>query len=313
MSETALHWTSIHVHLEGSATPVADLYGPVCDSVLTGLVAPLAVRLRRDGRVARMFFVRYGWAGPHVRLRFLAPHRDQGSLFDVVVQACRNFDFPIRPEAHTLDPRRAAYEPEFDRYCGTTGVALAERLFDASSTLALELLPLIAAEGKSDSELRLGLGVVSIVLLVRALLGDDEPANIAWFLSQYSAGGLGRLDADRREEATRWVDETAAHQDRLYTALAPVLEGGPHALLPEPFAGAVSNFAEVRTGLIAAWRDRPLWIYGALTRDPRDALRRLTSSYLHMHLNRLGIAPWNESVVCAIAARAIEEGAPCPT
>lgn len=310
MSETPVRWISVHLNVHGSATPTADLYGPVCDAVLTGLVTPLATRLVAEDRIAAMFFVRFGWAGPHLRVRMLVRPRDRSWVLSAVEGACGGFDFPAGAGAYSLLPEDAVYEPELDRYGGRTGIAIAERLFDASSSLALELLRLVC-DGQ-DPGLRLGLGVMSVVLLTRSLLGYESLSRIASFLSWYSEGRLLQVDEARRSNAARRLEEAAAHQDRLYASLAPVVEAQP-ADLPEPLAGTTAAFEEVRGALIAAWRREPLRVYGVVTPSADDALRRLTCSYLHMHLNRMGIPPWNESVVCAIAARALGEVAACAT
>ncbi|MCG6954662.1 MAG: thiopeptide-type bacteriocin biosynthesis protein [Gemmatimonadetes bacterium] len=310
MPETSRRWMSVHLNVRGSVAPADDLYGLTSDSVLTGLVAPVTARLRAEGHVAAMFFVRYGWEGPHLRVRFLVRPGNRSSVLPAVEGACVGFDFPTAGGIYSLLPEETVYEPELDRYGGRVGVAIAERLFAASSSLTLELLPLVCAE--QDAGLRLGLAVMSAVLLMRSLFGYENLGDIASFLSQHSLGRLLQVDEARRAEVAMRLEETAAHQDELYASLTSVLGARPTDL-PDPLAGATTAFENVREALVAAWRVKPLRVYGVVTESPEDALRRLAGSYLHMHLNRMGIPPWSESVVCTIAARAVGEGAACAT
>lgn len=73
-------WASFHLFHQGSR-----------DRMLLDLVAPLVATLRRESRVNRFFFIRYGLGGPHVRLRLEIPTGQGESVRNRLATACADY------------------------------------------------------------------------------------------------------------------------------------------------------------------------------------------------------------------------------
>ncbi|MFI7687723.1 thiopeptide-type bacteriocin biosynthesis protein [Nonomuraea sp. NPDC049655] len=122
---------------------------------------PLSRLIGAADGIERWFFLRFTdrW-GPHVRLRLAAtPDRISG------LRRLARQVFEVRdawPKRLTESWRGAAlslYEPELAKYGGVAGVANAERVFHASSELALSLAPSLAGPGRRERRLAAALAV----------------------------------------------------------------------------------------------------------------------------------------------------------
>lgn len=301
----AANWFSVHLDLTSEGLTAGDLYGPAGDRVAHEVVTPLIERLRLEGRVERWFFIRFLDPVPHLRLRFLAPAREHPRLDADVREACATYG--SSGTSGTLRPRLVPYEPELARYGDKAGIELSERLFEASSRLVLELLPVLR-KGSGDPSLRFGHGVMGALVLTGGLLGPDGRASACNFLSVYADATVQRRTLpERRNRLHDELQALAARQDALCDAVAPIFDGArtPESL-PEPLQAAAHAFIGVRRGLTQAWQAGTLDVWGTPTASRSHALGRLAGSYLHMHLNRLGVLPRHEPLVCRIAARALE-------
>ena len=70
-------WISLHIHRRGGM-----------DHLLMGGVSPLIEHLRREGVLARWFFLRYWDGGPHLRLRLL-PNSGHNAEEEIGRASCR--------------------------------------------------------------------------------------------------------------------------------------------------------------------------------------------------------------------------------
>jgi thiopeptide-type bacteriocin biosynthesis protein len=130
------------------------------DALLTIRVWPFVKRLTEKQLISQFFFIRYTDSrGPHIRLRLLpfSAHTRQA-----VMRHGRKV-FP--------DAKFAAYIPETERYGGSVGLPIAERLFQASSAAVLQLL---AQDGTWSyrralaSGLQMHIGMLQALALSRA-------------------------------------------------------------------------------------------------------------------------------------------------
>jgi thiopeptide-type bacteriocin biosynthesis protein len=165
------------------------------------------------------------------------------------------------------------YEPEFDRYCGSTGLPLAEALFFADSEAALAIVETLSGDEGADARWRLALLGAHRLLIDLGLAPAARARVIAGCRDRFAAefrvdgrfrGAVG--DRFRRERHT------------LEELLEPELPPG-HWLA----AGA------------AIFRRRSEQV-GPACRALREAeqagrleqpIEALAPSLLHMHLNRL--------------------------
>ena len=289
-------WLSVYLDLP-SADPVLG------DAMLADLVAPLVGRLRSSRSFSRWFFIRYRDPTPHLRLRVrTAGDRMDGIGAEIRAAAARDPD--VSPVRLRFEP----YEPELERYGGPAGVAIAERMFQVSSDMVLPVIPLLRS-AHGPEERRLAHGALGAALLVATLLEPGGPEERAGFLERYERRLVGtRVREDARERFSETYQTWAGAQATLVRTLAPAVAAADRPeLLPEPVSTAVRGFHDVRRALLREAGRRPLRFRGRHVRTPAAALRMVTGSYLHMHLNRLGIGPIREPLVCKIAREAFRE------
>jgi thiopeptide-type bacteriocin biosynthesis protein len=290
---TADHvWRAVHVHRYERQ-----------DEFLVRAVAPLVTSLRESDAISRFFFLRYWQGGHHLRLRF----RAAPDLVDAVsgeVAAKLGAHLAESPAGHDFDvdgfataqPTMAAlegvpsepiqppdtirpseYEPEYAKYGGPRGVAIAEDFFDRSSDIALDCLTGVA----DRSSRRLGAAFTSMVRGLRA--AGCTPTAMADFCAHYCLQWSPYVFDQFLDTWPRLVDERGpavrAHMDR-------IMSGGP---LTDPFSTAVRR----------AWSsvDAVLPDVSLIGQDAPPERRRqvLLVSYLHTHNNRLGLIPEQEA------------------
>ena len=293
-------WLSLYLDL-------ADVDPRTADAVIEEFVAPLVAKLGDDEALGGFFFIRYRDPAPHVRLRLRLPLERRGAVTNRV----RALASEARPLVIGL--REEAYEPELDRYGGPVGVEIAEGLFEASSRLVLATLPAISAGG-GGFKVRFAHGALGVTLLVACLLRNHTGEERSVFLRSYEAGTVRlRVREDARSQFEADYSALAAEQDRLLDTLADVANAAATPdRLPEPLDAAARSFHRARSALDVSFASSS--IHGPLSQlsTTREALHRLLGSYLHMHLNRLGVAPVQEVLACRIASHVFETEAACP-
>ncbi|MFV2128145.1 lantibiotic dehydratase C-terminal domain-containing protein [Micromonospora sp. LOL_013] len=289
-------WRSVHVH---------RLVGQ--DAFLTDGLGPALADLRAQCRVRRAFFLRYWEGGHHVRVRVRCASTDADAVVADLAGVLTRY-LRVHPEDHSFDldefariaqptmaalegvpagstyppgtVREAPYVPEYDKYGGPAGVAVAEEFFDRSASLALSVLPqVIERPGR-----RLGLG---FTMMLRGLdAAGLSLAAAAAFLRHYCLmwspyvfdeflDTWPQLLAQRRGQVT-------AQTGRLLAA-RPLTDGYSTAV--RTAVAAVAAEATVLRAVTLAGPDA----------DPARRRRVLLVSYLHTHNNRLGLTPEQEA------------------
>jgi thiopeptide-type bacteriocin biosynthesis protein len=239
----------------------------LADQVLRA-VAPTALA---TGAVDRWFFVRYRDQGHHVRLRF---HGEPGALRSVVLPAVEAAVKPLLARGTVLRISLDTYERELERYGGSRGIELAERIFHVDSEAVLELLSQLEP-GDRGAEERW-----QIALLGASTLLDDM-----------------RLGADAEIRLLERLREAFGAEFRADAALGRALSGRLRAhrsMLTALVEGRESDAAALAPGI------RTLRRRSAALEPLLDELRALDTdrtltkgipelgeSYVHMHLNRI--------------------------
>jgi thiopeptide-type bacteriocin biosynthesis protein len=184
------------------------------------------------------------------------------------------------------------YEREIERYGGQAGMAAAETLFFADSRYAAALLrSLMKKEFKYDS---ISLIVASIDDLLSAIgFGEDE--RLRWYRSQATSG--------RAEAGSEYRQRKAELRSLL---------GTPEFLANEPGGAEIASIFKARREALVSLSDhlRQLGGRGELL----QSLDSLCSSFVHLHINRMGgIDPMPEQRLLCLLLRTREGLQKAPT
>jgi hypothetical protein len=284
--------------------------------LLLDLIRPVVRELLSRREIDSFFFIRYGLGGPHVRLRLqVRPGAEERVAAEVEGAARRWFDqWPsrrrIEPEllaratariswqdpAAGQEPaiqpdnslRRAAFEPETERYGGSRYLPASLGLFALSSVTALRRLGQIAG-GAGRGRL---LAVAAETLWRQALGYAGDSVELARLLA-YSREQWGRDHPRAAEQAAgAWERQQEALvalalreiERRLALAPSPPLDGAQ-----DPLAAGSLLLSRALGHLEPARRIYIGW------------------SHLHMTANRLGLRNSEEVLLSALLAAALEE------
>jgi thiopeptide-type bacteriocin biosynthesis protein len=269
----------------GSEWLFVKLYCPTHqqDDLIGDSLSAFASNATASGLADSWFFIRYADPDAHIRLRFHGvPDRLSGHLFG---QVCRWASGMIDAGTSTrfvFD----TYDRELERFGGPEGLSESENLFHADSCAAAVLVRVLKSKQWSDEDDRMILMALTIDDLLRAV-GFDEAQCLRWYKAQTAAGG--------RDSGP----EYRTLKDGLRGALGDL----PRWLAAKPFGALVASALEQRRRDLAgvSTRLRQLADSGLLDRS----LDVLSASYTHLHLNRLGGAS-SEQTLISLLRRARE-------
>ncbi|MFD8999572.1 lantibiotic dehydratase C-terminal domain-containing protein [Streptomyces sp. NPDC059582] len=331
-------WLAVHVFYAASPRPL-----------LLQCVKPLVDALTEEGLLAGYFFINYWLEGPHLRLR-LRPRRaadapvvrerthaalaaflrERPALYEVkagflaeLYETLFTLEYTEDQRAEFLGPdgrmrlrpnnsfEDRPYEPEYGKYGGPSGVALAEWHFQRSSDLVVE------AARSMNLHLRtvlLGLSAQLMMVMSGTFLKDDEA--LLAFLDRYHAFWNGAFDGTNYT-ATQGYDraytEMGASLPERFRRIRDAVSQGELERLPAFLRGWAEHCAELRD------RAQELTLLGELTfrawdgsrdirpTDPAHALPMLLSPYMHMTNNRLSMTIRDEAFLSYVLARALRD------
>jgi lantibiotic biosynthesis protein len=256
---------SQRVYPPGSEWLFVKLYGPRTfeDDVISGSMLTLTENIIASSLAESWFFIRYSDPDPHIRLRFLGlPDRLKGQVFGHVCDWARQLISDGLSLRYVFD----TYEREVERYGGTEGAAVAESLFAVDSRYAAELVR--CAMAKQWTQDRTTLVALSIDDLLGAIGFSDEE-RLRWYRGQAASG---RSDAGSEYRQRK-------------TVLRSLL-GRPGGLANEAGGAEIVEVFQGRRQSLAPVADRlrQLANHGELD----QSIDRLTSSFVHLHINRMG-------------------------
>ncbi|MFD9126225.1 lantibiotic dehydratase C-terminal domain-containing protein [Kitasatospora sp. NPDC059571] len=333
-------WIAVHVFYAAGSRPL-----------LLECVRPLVRALAEDGLLAGFFFINYWLHGPHLRLRlrpsspaaaaevrarteeavaaFLrarpALYAVEGGFFAELYENLFRLEFAPEEREALLGPdgRMALrpnnsysfepYEPEFGKYGGPAGVALAEWHFRHSSELVIE------TARSANLHLRtVLLGTAAQLMMVMAatfLPADDE--ELVRFLERYHAfwdQAFADTDYTARRGYDRAYEAMGADLGRRFGQVRAAVAGRADERLPPMLRGwaghcrdLVSRAAELAS---AGALDFDAHRGGRLhVTDPAQALPMLLFPYLHMTNNRLSVTVRDEAFLSYVLARSLREAA----
>ncbi|MBO3724969.1 hypothetical protein J5X07_08010 [Actinomyces bowdenii] len=268
-----------------------------------------ALRAQQRSRIEAhdFFFLRYWQGGPHVRVRFRLEAVEAAEVLSQLADLIPALSQQDKSEyAHQVEAQEQLarlekeavaasrppgtvephpYAPEYAKYGGAGGVAIAEDLFCSGTCAVLDLLA--AAEGGPFDPLGAGLGLTAEGLAGTGLDGGE----LVPFLRRYADFWMGYapwFDEARLKPVWKSIGES------VMTLLARSAELSPG--VGEAFAIATRAFGQA-AGTDQTRLDTVL--DGA-------AFGSVLSNYIHTNNNRLGLRPDQEIVVALLLARALE-------
>jgi len=265
------------LHPPGSEWLYVKLYAPPGrqDEIIGESLGQLAENAVAAGLAESWFFIRYADPDQHLRVRFHgAPDRLTEQLFPQVCQWGRELMDAGLASRYVFD----TYEQELERFGGAEGMRASEALFHADSRAATELVKVLASKAWSNADDRTALLALSTDTLLAALGVDDE-RRAEWY----------------ERQAERSGPDTGADYRRLKTGLRAALGSSRTWLAGKPFASVIERALAQREEDVtaASGRLRAVAAAGALNQPPSA----LWSSYTHLHLNRLGAAASESSLL----------------
>lgn len=302
-------WHSLHVY----RYPEQDLF-------LAHGVAPVLRPLRASGAVDRAFFLRYWQGGPHIRLRVrtdaavvdeiagklrghLAEYPSDGTFDIAAFQEGQRYMARMEDsDPHEIVPTDtvlpAEYEPEYGKYGGHAGVAIAEDLFDASTTAVLGAL----AQLDGRSARRLG---VAFDMMLRGLAAvGRSPAGMADFFAYYcrlwSPYVFGHFSATWTELLARQGPPMTAHAGRLLATGS--LTDDWSAAVRTAWQAVAEHTDTVLPHVTLAGPDAP----------PERRRQALLANYLHTNNNRMGVNPESEAYLAYLGHHVLSDCAGTP-
>lgn len=316
-------WWAVHVFLFDAQESEACLIDDIMPSVRD---------LVSRGRAGEWFFIRYWEGGPHMRLRLAQIGADDRLEFlgrlrakvatrrsgAAITREEYYREHPMDGEAVDIDTlpwygdgtvEEISYVPETMRYGGPAALRLSERLFKASSELA------VAIVGATRDDFNKRMGAAFVLMVAAAAVAGRDANGIATFCEHYAAMWVHHSRQSRAAADNPLPPPSPGHLD----AVASVLAGRP---MPSAFAqrwhGALSGFRDElerlgREGTLVSPVD------GSPVSDDNaidHAIVAILWSQMHMLNNRLAVPPAQEvflaRAVAAVARRHVESGASLP-
>jgi hypothetical protein len=329
-------WQAVHIHYAANPQPM-----------LVSCIRPLLSELHGDGLLAGHFFINYWLEGPHVRLRlrparpedtaevrrraeaaldaFLrrrpalyhveATYLDQlyDTLFDMEVEDIDRSKHVGPDGTMLLRPNNSyvwvPYEPEYGKYGGPAGVALAEWHFQHSSDLVVEAVRTLNLHLRT---VMLGTAAQLMMVLSACFLPDRE--ELAEYLDGYHVfwqRAFSGTDLVGPADYGESFAVTPALRDR-FALVRDAVASGRLDRLPGYLAGWARHGHALRDHVVrlASAGDLVFRSWDG-TRDervtePREALLRLLSPYLHMTNNRLHVTIRDEAYLSFLLAQSLE-------
>jgi thiopeptide-type bacteriocin biosynthesis protein len=332
MTTSAGEWQAVHIFYAANAQPL-----------LAQCVQPLTRELTQDGLIAGHFFINYWLEGPHVRLRLLPSsaattgevRRRAAAAIDAYLRrrpalyamgrgylgelynTLFALEFPDGPPADIvaadgkmlLQPNNSfafrPYVPEYDKYGGPAGIALAEWHFQHSSDLVLD-----AIRGMNLHLRPVLFGVAAQLMMIMAgsFLGDRRA--VVSFLDAYQefwnrafAGTnfIGNVEYERQ------YDAVAPGIRRRFVDTLDALESGRLDRLPNFLQGWAVHCREL-SDRVRDLNERGDLVFPArLATDTDAVLRTLLSPYLHMTNNRFNVTVRDEAYLSYLLGRALRD------
>lgn len=256
----------------GSEWLYAKLYTgtSTADGLLVDAVGPVVHEALATGAADGWFFIRYSDPEWHLRLRL---HGDPHALAGQVVPQLEKVVAPLLSTGKLWKMQFDTYEREVERYGGSGGIELSEKLFEADSEAVLAILGMLEGDEGADARWRLALLGSDRLLTDLGLEGEERLAVLRGMKESFHrefGGGKGlRVQMDQRFRSEKRSLETLLDPARAAESpLAPGIE-----VLDRRSTALAPMAAELRRREAAG--------------ELNQSVAELVPSYIHMYNNRM--------------------------
>jgi thiopeptide-type bacteriocin biosynthesis protein len=309
--------------------------------VLTECVDPLVRKLTAEGLIDSYFFINYWLEGPHVRLRLRPVNEAATATVRERADAAIAEFLRVRPALFAMDSEYflnlynilfdveygeeekakhvgpdgrmrlqpvnshswQEYEPEYGKYGGKAGVALAEWHFKHSSDLVLDALRTTNLHVRT---VLLGFAAQLMMTMSTVFLGEAAP--MAAFLERYYRYWDGAVQGDGPVTKGLYADGYQAMADSLgcrFDTIRAAVAGEDVAELSEPVQRWLAHCTQLRENVVDLAVSGKLEFTEGRVVDTEAALRRVLAPYLHMTNNRLHLTMRDEAYLGFLLERSL--------
>jgi thiopeptide-type bacteriocin biosynthesis protein len=298
-------WCSVHIY-----------YHTDQDALLLECIKPLLSCMTETAIASKLFYLRHWQGGPHLRLRFFSS--EETAAREIVKTRLQQF-LLSRPSRCSIDEQSYAamrlhfgaleketfavelqpdnsyrferYHPEYAKFGGERGVAIAEELFERSTTISLVALSTIT--GSHDRRL----GVAFIMLLTAACCFGIPRQELGSFIGAYERAWSQYVPSAAMAKWQSLFDE----KRRVIRATADRILDGEVSPNARPWADTVTAAARTLDQAGSS-------VYDAMGVAAPDEQKRqlLLMQYVHTHNNRLGVNAADEAYLGFLARSCLE-------
>ncbi|MNO26464.1 hypothetical protein D3C76_163180 [compost metagenome] len=289
-------WLSLHIYYEGSL-----------DEILLQVLKPLIVGEQLQSYL--YFYIRYWENGPHIRFRIFLEENKHFKIAKRLDEFYQSFKDEKKANIPSNRIELVEYEQEYLRYGGHEGMRVAQLHFTSSTEVCLNILEIF------PNKMNI-LSIAQSLMLITIMVMDNNLKRALQFFDYYSKyyhvyeKQLGSKRSDFKEYChTSYIDNEENLNNSILKVIKMLQEGKGSKLYQE-WINVHLDIFEALTNLYHTGKLlHP--ITGKVPGIPDVGMQIelysiITQSYIHMTNNRLGINPYEESLLAYYIARGLE-------
>jgi len=281
---------------------------PPFENLLVNHILPIIENLLDDDKIKNFFFIRYFEDGPHIRLRinFQNTHFLNTSKREIIQRLLNYLELKDASYQSISAPRilKTKYNPEFERYGGANGIAIAEQIFHFSSVHILKSIKSNSHWSYSKA-MYLALSM-NYIMISELIIDSNELCDFyqfsfnRWFPRAYYNHRTGIYDNDIKKGKIRTYMDLFNRSKVWILPLLNNLSKGKSMQLP--YSVFREQIRSVKLS-IDIFKEEMLENSKA-----KYGLHSIYDSYCHMTNNRLGIRNADESMITFFILQSLLNG-----
>ncbi|MGP4060418.1 thiopeptide-type bacteriocin biosynthesis protein [Halobacillus sp. H74] len=316
-----INWVGLHVFYHDLSR---------LDHLLVRGIRPIINELKINEDIQKYFFIRYWDGGPHVRVRLLTQDNNFKRVKAEAKKSISSY-FEKNPSKVNLEPQRYyndlneqekvlyenhtikefKYNPEYQRYGGEYAMRVAESFFKSSSDVSLSLI-----KRYTDDRNKL-YSVAKDMMLLTACSFFPLNEHLIDFFKSYSKyfKVYERNEVNDSKVFRYWNSSYHKQSEQLKNQIKPLISYVSHGEVEQLSALYKYWFTESERTCVEldGLYERQLLIHplNGKELDSTNNSEKIESyvsyvqSYIHMHNNRLGINPIEESYLAYLIYRTL--------